>query len=341
MLSLIYGSIKAILERIMLRRRVDGEDYALAFEDITPSVAEEWLKQQFEGQRKLREHHVIMLAQEMENRSFIPHSSIVFADLAEHSYLIDGQHRLAAIALYGKAVRMPVLRREATSIGEVREWYASIDQGLRRTARDAIRAQGLTEELHLTERQAGRLSGAVKLIATGFMDVTAKVSSVDRKDRAKSRSNAAVSRLMRSWAKEAQTYFEAVHGGEPQNMYLFDRAAVIACAILTMRHVPEKAVEFWSGMSRDDGLSRGDPRKRYLLWLRDGKHRAGDAARGFAVAWRAFLDQRDVTLIRIDSRRSVEIRGVPLEKEITAALALVTSDVDDDLELPLDETAMS
>ena len=289
--------------------------------EVSPETAERWLESQFEGQRRLRDHHVYLLAQEMESGNFIPHSSVVFADYNGKSYLIDGQHRLRAVTLYGKTVRMPVLRRKAASMREVQEWYSSIDQGLRRTAGDAIRAQGLAEELSLTERQAARLGGAVRQIATGFLDATAGIGEAKRA-RVRARSNAFVSGLMRKWSKEAQTYFSLIQGGEQSNYYLFERAPVMACALLTLKHVPEKARDFWSGAARDDGLTRHDARKRFLIWLRDNKEKPSDTARGFAVVWRAFLDDSEVKLIRIDSTKPIDIRSVPLESETAEAAEL-------------------
>lgn len=289
--------------------------------EVTPEMAEEWLNSQFEGQRGLREHHVIMLAQEMESGKFVPHSSIVFAEHDDASYLIDGQHRLKAISLFGKSVTMPVLRRKAASMKEVREWYSSIDQGLRRTARDAIRAQGISAEIDLSERHAGRLSGAVKLIATGFSDITSKNAA--RKggvEVQQARSNAAVSDLIREWAPEARTYFGLVQNGEPTNAYLFDRASVVACGLLTIRYVPDKASEFWREIARDSGLLANDPRKRFLVFLRDKKERPPGVARGFAPAWRAFVEGRSLDLLRPEkSTNPISIRGVKLDKELAGA----------------------
>lgn len=298
-------------------------DFDHSFIEITPTLADEWLATPFERQRAFRDHHVILLAEEMEAGTFIPHSSIVFAELDGKSYLIDGQHRLRAISLYGKPVKMPVMRKAAASMKQIEEWYASIDQGLRRTAQDAIRAQGLSSELGLSETHASRLSGAVRLIASEFLDMTAGVGKDKHVRMRGARSNALVSELLRAWAPEGRTYFDLVHGGEAANMYLFLRAPVIACGLLTIRHVPENAREFWSGMARDDGLRAQDPRKRFLNWLRNGNRiRPGSAARGFAVAWRAFLEGKELQLIRFDQSKPVDIQSVPLASEVDAAAAL-------------------
>jgi hypothetical protein len=295
-----------------------------SFVEITPELAKEWLTQgEFQHQRAIRQHHVILLAEEMDAGTFIPHSAIVFAELEDKSYLIDGQHRLEAIWLYGKPVKMPVMRRAATSMKQIQEWYASIDQGLRRTAHDAIKAQALSGELGINDTQAGRVSGAVRLIASGFIDMTAGVGKDKHIRMRGARSNALVSELLREWAAEAKTYFELVQGGETTNSHLFLRAPVIACALLTLRYMPEKARVFWHELARDDGLRAHDPQKRFLNWLRSGKRiRPGNSVRGFAVAWRAFLEGKELQLIRFDQSKPIEIMGVPLAEEVEKAAAL-------------------
>jgi hypothetical protein len=126
------------------------DDFDHSLEEVTPALAEEWLKNPFDKQRTPRDHHVILLWEEMENGTFFPHSTIAFAELDGKRYLIDGQHRLMAVSAYGKPVKMLVMTKKATSMKQIQEWYASIDQGLRRTAYDAIKAQGLSSEPKMT-----------------------------------------------------------------------------------------------------------------------------------------------------------------------------------------------
>src|SRR5207248_1420097 len=86
---------------------------------------------------------------------------------------------------------------------------------------------------------------------------------------------------------------------------------------------PDRSREFWSGVARDDGLRAVDPRKRFLIWLQGGKRiRPGQCARGFAVAWRAFLESRDLQRISIDSSKPLDIRAVPLAEAVEEAASL-------------------
>jgi hypothetical protein len=180
---------------------------------------------------------------------------------------------------------------------------------LKRSTRDAIKAQNLHEDLGLSERHAGRLSGAVKLIASGFTE-----GGKGYEKRTAGRSNIVISDLMRDWAKESKQYYGLIAGGEAANMYLFDRAAVIACGLVTLRYCYDQACEFWEAIAKDDGLSAKDARKRFLIWLQKNKERPQTTARAFALAWKAHLDGREMKLLRFDPSAPLNIVGVPLER---------------------------
>jgi hypothetical protein len=294
-------------------------------ENITPEMANEWMAQQFEGQRNLRDHHVFLLAGEMERGSFVPHNAITFAVVGGKRFLIDGQHRLKAIYLYGKPVMMPVLDIPASDLDEVRRLYASIDQGLRRSTTDAIRAMGLTQELQLPERRIQRMAGALRIIAARFTDTTSGTSKGDaRKRRSVTRSNAVSTQLLKVWESEIHQYYKIVEDGESSIVALFDRAAVLGCALLTIRYAPDCAIQFWGGAAKDDGLAMHDPRKRFINWLRDtNKPKSGDIARAFAVAWRYFIKGQELKLIRYNSRSPVELERIDLDRvelELQAAI---------------------
>jgi hypothetical protein len=251
----------------------------------------------------------------MERGSFVPHNAITFAVVGDDRYLIDGQHRLHAVALYGKAVTMPVLEIPARSLEDVKRLYGNIDQGLKRSATDAIRAMGLAEEFNLSERRIQRMSGALRVIATRFTDTTAGATrGATKRQRSITRSNAVNTTLLRAWEPEIHRYFEIVEGGEPTILALFERAAVLACALLTIRHVSDQASDFWRGAARDDGLGMHDARKRFVVWLRETKHpKAGEIARAFSVTWRAFLRNSDLKLIRYHSRSPLELERIDLD----------------------------
>jgi len=92
--------------------------------------------------------------------------------------------------------------------------------------------------------------------------------------------------------------------------------------------------EFWSEIARDSGLLKEDPRKRFLVFLRDKKERPPGVARGFAPAWRAFVEGRSLELLRPEkSTSSIMIKGIPLDKEIATAAKISKIEDGDGLNL--------
>lgn len=101
---------------------------------ITPQMAEDWLAQNANFQRKLRQSIVDRYARDMLNNTWtLTHQGIAFDSKGR---LIDGQHRLAAIRKAGVPVKMVVARdAPATS-------FDHVDLGFGRTTADVFKAQG-------------------------------------------------------------------------------------------------------------------------------------------------------------------------------------------------------
>src|SRR5262249_3066572 len=83
----------------------------------------------FEGQRHLREGHVIRLATEMEQGNFRLSPDCI---LIVKGKLANGQHRLHAVILCGKAMPFIVMRSNDEDL------YKVLDCGIARTAADAL-----------------------------------------------------------------------------------------------------------------------------------------------------------------------------------------------------------
>jgi len=96
---------------------------------ITPAMAEAWLAEKAPN-RSLKENKVLQFAQDMEAGLWrVTHQGIAFG---EDGKLIDGQHRLEAIALAAKPVQMMVTH------GIPKESMMVIDQAERRSFVDNI-----------------------------------------------------------------------------------------------------------------------------------------------------------------------------------------------------------
>jgi len=92
--------------------------------DLTPEIADDWLTHCNTHNRKLIDAHVEYLADEMKaGRWRLTHQGIAFSD---NRVLLDGQHRLWAVALSGVTVPMRVFVNEPSEAMEV------LDTGQRR-----------------------------------------------------------------------------------------------------------------------------------------------------------------------------------------------------------------
>lgn len=102
--------------------------------DITPKTASKWLESNAQFNRKLRQTVVDRYARDMLNGAWnLTHQGVAFDTKGR---LIDGQHRLAAIAKAGVSVRMTVVRD--TPAGA----FDHVDIGFGRTTADVLSAQG-------------------------------------------------------------------------------------------------------------------------------------------------------------------------------------------------------
>jgi len=101
-------------------------------EKITPALAEEILDHSKEHvrNRKIHDTHVAWLSDQMKSGKWKTNGEPIIMD--EEGHLMDGQHRLYAVALSGCTIETVVTR------GVDRATFASIDTGVGRTTADVL-----------------------------------------------------------------------------------------------------------------------------------------------------------------------------------------------------------
>lgn len=105
---------------------------------VTPSMAENWLANNNDGNRKVREGDVELLRSQIEDGKYEPtHQGIGFY---EDGTLADGQHRLHAIVRAGVAIWINV------TTGLKRTTVHKIDRGLGRTSLDSLHFLGIKSD---------------------------------------------------------------------------------------------------------------------------------------------------------------------------------------------------
>lgn len=107
--------------------------------DIDPAIAARWLENNFRN-RPVVEDVVIAYARDMINGVWVAtHQGVAFNDVDE---LIDGQHRLRAIVLSGKTIRMMVTFGLRSKIsGSLMTTMDAVDRGRTRSVADQLKIQ--------------------------------------------------------------------------------------------------------------------------------------------------------------------------------------------------------
>ncbi|EGQ62239.1 hypothetical protein GGI1_11733 [Acidithiobacillus sp. GGI-221] len=264
---------------------------------VSPDLARKWLSERntYTKQRPLNPNRVKYLAALMIQDRFREYTEISFVramHMGGRVFLVNGQHTLSAIVASGKAADIIAIIRPVDSDRKLGEVFGTFDQpGTIRSARAML--ANLGHEIGVSQRQSETLAGAAYLLKTGFADADDRNRDVAKQ--VEFRDSQMRRDLANEWAKEGRLYFEAVsfpgtafnHG---KGCILDRRQDVCAVGIVTFRHQPDMARDFWSGMARDDGLQRVDPRKKTLEWLRvnsasDNRHQERYEVSG----WNAFL----------------------------------------------------
>jgi hypothetical protein len=107
--------------------------------DVTPELAARWLENNFRN-RSIDDDVVAAYARDMVNGVWVPtHQGVAFNDCDE---LIDGQHRLRAVVLSGKTIRMMVTFGLPSAIaGKEMTTMDAIDRGRTRSVADQLKIQ--------------------------------------------------------------------------------------------------------------------------------------------------------------------------------------------------------
>lgn len=137
-------------------------------EEITPELATQYLSCNTRN-RTIRRRDVEMYARAIKNGSFVTtHQGIAFDD---EGNLIDGQHRLMAIAMAGQPVHMMVAR------GISPQAFMVVDRGASRTMRDVVQLGDQTAgERGAMIKNCVMLSAISQLVECGYksMKLTAE-----------------------------------------------------------------------------------------------------------------------------------------------------------------------
>lgn len=276
---------------------------------IAPELAARVLEEApFVGQRRANLKHVAVFAETMRRDLWTPGSQIHFGQMEEDGslHLLNGQHRLRAVILAQVPVQFQILISPAIDRRELQTLYWRHDRALRvRGAADVLDAAGIANQYGLKKQAAKAGYTAVGLIMCGFRRPEVMNDPfLTRSDEAR------LDAAEHYWPIVA-LYQDLVASAPTDIKRVLMTAGIAAVALMTLRHEPERAPEFWRSVAENDGLRRGQAQHTFLRDL--GTRRlasAQDWAKVAASAWNAFYRDEAVTLLRITEGPPV-ILGTP------------------------------
>lgn len=262
----------------------------------------------YERQRPLRTDQLKLLASKMTRRVFHPSSTISFGLLKGRLYLINGQHRMSAVAETGLAQSFHVAVEPVETEAALHALYWTYDRGVaNRSPHDVLTAAGVAEKVGLTRTMASATYNAMPLIINRFQRPRYQTDPVG------ARCDDARLKAAAQWWGVASQYEALASNAYGPLLRKLKNPQVVAVALVTLRYQPEKAAAFWEGIAKNDGLRLGDARKALVDTLMGDSHN-GSAMRlaGLtSVAWNKWFAGDGVRILRFFSESHIRIAGTP------------------------------
>jgi len=298
-------------------KRADTVDAGILQEGryvVTPKIAQQIIDRfNYETQRPISRHHVERLAQQMAEDVWTPGSQIAFGVLPDkRAFLVNGQHRMAAVVAAGRDVEFQILLLPAADEAELHALYYRFDAVQRtRSTENVLQSVGIADQLGIPKRLATGVYSAGVLIALGFRYVPpvkrpASYSTPDGK-----------LRLAEPWWEYAKVYGDIIaEARRPNIARKLMSAGCCAVAMVTLKHQAEKARQFWSEVARNDGLRVGNPAKALAETLIERSFRGEEGAHMTAasLAWNAYFRGDKRTALRVASISQIRVLGTPYAK---------------------------
>lgn len=256
-------------------------------ETITPKLAREWLARN-EHNRKLSQPLVEQYAQEIRDGHWhLTHQSVAF-DWFDN--LFDGQHRLAAIVLANKSVKVWIARGFDPAHRHV------VDTGKKRTAGDMLSAEGFKS--HTALAATARYIAAFRAITAGALQPKGLGrNKVSRDD-------------VKTFCEEnTEAMYEAVRTVKRKNAHLVFRSQTMYAALFFLFSEVNKtqATEFFTQLVTPDGLTQASPIMKLRNELQTDKQASGRNRKPLYIsaamtikAWNAFLHDQRVSKLRFN-----------------------------------------
>lgn len=297
---------KTILDNMCdtIRRRGDARNSRDV--TVTPEIAATWLDRfNYVGQRHRSVSHVRFLADKIRSGEYRDYSDIHFAFADDRPHLINGQHTLNAIMVADQPQKLCVHVDACSSMLKVASMFAKHDVNRPRHMRDFTRKTA--KDLNFTGENGNAYQGGVRRIHCRFTTNKKAPLKVEA-----DRDADFVNAIMLDWVDEAEQYFDCIAGTAKYLQKPLRRADFVGVGLITFRHHPQVAAEFWGGIARDDGLRQRDPRKTLLNWALQNRSEGAFGLvhhRAVIPCWNAWYGKRALGSIYTGTNASMNIAG--------------------------------
>lgn len=254
--------------------------------------------------------HIAVLASIMETPgAWMDETQLRLGILDGRLWIMDGNHRIRAQSMSGKSVRWNVKIDVYSSEAEFRAAFHKFNTNSRiRTQAQILGAAGFAADFGISRQVATSLFDAMTFIIAEFR------TGKSHADVLKSRVVDTRLGMAAKFGKEAQLLDECLKKADGRVKRKILIAGVTAVALVTLRHRPDEAFEFWNGVAKNDGLKKGDPRHTLAMDLLTRAMNKGAGHQNIAapaVAWNAFYEGRQLSIIKVLDTDAVRIAGTP------------------------------
>lgn len=246
---------------------------------VTPEMASDWISHRtYNRNRRISPSVVRKYIEDMTSgRWKTTRQGLIFDTQGK---IIDGQHRLSAVANAGVTVAFWVYPNEA------RDTFTVLDQGYKRTAAHLL---AMPYSMHVA-------SGARYLAALADQDQW----SMPRFSKI---TNPEIFETVQAWPELSRLGELAVNVRGATGIIASPHLAVLAQAARTEHGTPEKFEAWKQGLMTGDNLGRNDPRLQLRnRFMRRGASLTGSRNRDVVYglitkAWNAFAEGRDINVL--------------------------------------------
>jgi len=264
----------------------------MQFEEVTPSVARQWLDRLADNQRKQKPSVIERYARDMRNGTFLTTGDPIRFDW--NGRLIDGQQRLNAIIISGVPVMLLVVR------GVDPEAMVVIDIGAQRTFADSLKITGTLRTSHV---------GAIVRRVIGWErgNYTGNTSSAEL--------TPTRPELMAFYRDHMAAFDAAAHRGKDvANQKLGNATASGTAFYLFARLDVDAAHTFVERVIQGTNLHYGDPALTLSRKLARREWNTPEQLAGWIRAWNAFRIDATLTKIPLTARGELTNQNFPQPK---------------------------